>query len=701
MALSTVSWRGETDGFQEFDAHVGSSRYYAWAVGSGVQRRDGIPMLSTRSTTSPLLGPLPAGSRGRLVLRVPSDAFTRDDHHLQLLSFRDEELRGPAASDVVEVPWRWSRPDREEPAMSMAQATTTWSELPAPRTHPGAAHLRPAQPEPLCTGRLPGSPRMSEAQFLGALGGLISQVLPFVQRALPIVQEALPVVGEIAGALAPPAPAAAGAPGAAGAGSQPAAKPDLGVLLAKLLGQVQRLTSPEAAPPAAAPTSSAAVTPVQPAAASHAVQASLVRAASRARYSEAQIAPLLAALPALAPLLQNVLTPQTVQSLISAADPNRLLQTTFAGLMDAAKIGQQATDALHAHLRALNPGTGDDVLIPLLASMSTGASVDSAAPRHRRSRLVTLEVPDLAPVELQGFPQVAFQWGEDVTIPVAVHTPRPIRRARLQVCVKDVASQAVVAERTTRHAAVEDGRLDPPVQLPGAVTRRLRPGREYLVCLRLLWPSKDGLMGTTTAQLVRFVGAAVFDSVDTGGRPVRLDDVDRDRDWWHQVWADTVEERSNRVRARLDYEYRLSGSEPRSGGGPGNRRRQTRVDLDPVTGRRSEGRLRAGLDVSIESLSRLAQRLDADPFDDDTLRALDDPAFRAVFDRTAGCEVSLHGRRHSRMAVWVWPEVKLHDVFLRTPGQVSSTTGQVLSFETRPVTVPIPALAHVLTTRSS
>lgn len=689
MALSTVSWRGESDGVHEFDVDIGSSPFYAWGVGSGVQRRDGVPMLAGRSTTSPLLGPLPAGRRGRLLLRVPDEAFTDDHHHLQLLSFRDEELRGPAASDVVEVPWRWSRADREEPAMSLGTSPGTspaarWPDLPAPRSRPGSAALLAVPPEPLCPGRLPGSPRLSEAQFLGALGGLISQVLPIVQRALPIVQEALPVVGEIGRALAPPAP---GAPGAPDAGGQP---PDLGALLGRLLGQVQRLIAP------AAP---AAATPAQPATGSAAVQASLVQAAST-RYSEAQVAPLLAALPALAPLLQSVLSPQTVQSLVSAADPNRLLQTTFAGLMDAARIGQQATDALHAHLRALNPGTGDDLLIPLLASMSTGASVGAAAPHHRRSRLVRLVVPDLAPVELQGYPQVAFEWGEDVTIPVAVRTPRPIRKARLEVCVKDVSSQAVVAERTTRLARVEDGRLDPPVQLPGAVTRRLRPGREYLVCLRLLWPGKDGLMGTTIAQLVRLVGPAVFDSVDTGGRPVRLDDVDRDRDWWHQVWADTVEERSSRVRARLDYDYRLTGSGSRSSAGPGTRRRQTQVDLDPVTGRRSEGRLRSGLDVSVASLSRLAQQLGAEPFDDDTLRALDDPAFRAVFDRTAGCEVSLHGRRHSRMAVWVWPEVKLHDVFLRTPGDISPTTGQVLSFETRPVQVPIPALAHVLTTRS-
>src|SRR4029079_15690688 len=133
----------------------------------------------------------------------------------------------------------------------------------------------------------------------------------------------------------------------------------------------------------------------------------------------ASIAPLLAALPLLQPLLQSVLTPQTVQSLISAADPNKMLQTAIAGRMDAARIGQQATDQLHAHLRALNPGLGDDVLIPLLASMSATASHNDQRPRRRLSRVVRLELPDLVPVELSGYPQVAFRSGEDLTVPIS------------------------------------------------------------------------------------------------------------------------------------------------------------------------------------------------------------------------------------------------------------------------------------------
>ena len=528
------------------------------------------------------------------------------------------------------------------------------------------------------------------------LAGVISQVLPFVRKALPVVQQ----IGKLVSSAAPPAPPPAGTGASAGGATGTAAQsPDLGQLLTQLLTQVQRAAAPVAAPPV--PPATTAQAPADPAEtvanaadAAPAGTESLSMSAGH-RYSYAAFAPLLAALPALAPVLQSVLSPQTVQSLISAGDPNRLLQTTIAGLMDAARIGQQATDALHAPLRPLNPGIGDDVLIPLLAAMSTTASYHDGTPRHTLSRLVRLELPDLAPVELSGYPQVAFRQGEDITLPVAVRTPRAIPRPRLHVCVKDPRTHRRVAERSWSFDRLEQGRLPEPVVLPAAVTHRLTAGQEYYVALRLTWPGRDGLMAASTAQLVRLVGEAVFDSMDTGGPPVRLDDVDRDRDWWHRVWTGTVDERGSRVKARIEYEYTVVAE------GSGNRRADTDVNLRDVTSRRAEGTLRAGLEVSLASLSRLAQRMAGDSFDDATMRALADPGFTAAFDRVATCSVDLHAGRGARMAIWVWPEVKLHQVFLRRPADVSPTTGQVLTFDTSRVKVPVPALAHVVTTRST
>lgn len=697
MALSIVRWRGERDGHQEFDVDIGSNRYYAWGVGSGSRIHDGVRLLASRSSTSPLLGPLEPQGKGRAVLRVPSDTFTADQHHIQLLSFRDENLRGPAASDIVEVPWRWTpRADRTEDPMSGAT-------LAVPQT--GIRRAGAATP----------TPRLSEAQFLDALAGVVSQVLPIVQQALPIVGQVAPVIGRLLSAGAPAAQGGGGPTGgSATAPAGAAASPDIAQLLAQLLSQLQQAgaavtpapaggTAAGGAVPSASPgTSRAESVPFMHGYHVHAASRDgssrpvPARALSGPRYSHAAVAPLVAALPALLPLLQSVLTPQTVQSLIQAADPNRLLQTGVAGLLDAARIGQQATDNLHEHLRELNPGLGDEALVPLLAAMSTATAYNRRRPRHRLSRLVHLALPDLAPVELGGYPQVAFRHGDEITLPVEVDTPRPIPRATLQVCVKDAATLRWVAERSWRLGRVEPGRLPQTVMLPSSVAHRLSPGREYLVELTLNWPGSQGLMGATTSQLVRVVGDALFDSMDTGGPPIRLDDIDRDRDWWHRVYADAVEERGARLRARLDYELRLDpGTSPRI------RRSETEVDLEQVTERRAEGTIRAGLSVPLPALSRLAARLTGQPFDEPTMQALATPEFAAAFDRAASCSVSLSGRRGSQLAIWVWPEVKVHNVFLSRPGEVSQQTGQILSYESQAVAVPVPGLVHVLTTRSS
>jgi hypothetical protein len=670
MALAILRLRGERDGFQEFDVEIGTNRYYSWSIGSAIQLRDGIQILVRRAEDSQLLGPLPLTFRGRTLLRIPSEKFTHQDHKIQLLSFLDEDLRGPSVSDIEEVPWPWTPRNRKSEKMreNESMAAITLSTPPVPVNE--GFHVKPMS----LGGRLPGSPQLSQAQFLQSLGGFISQILPIIQQAVPLVTQL----------VSPPASSSR----RSGISVAPSNQ-DLSQLLSALLEQVQAL-APASAP---AKTSASVTQGIGPDGGSPAPQQPISEASSS--YSFAAVAPLLAALPALAPLLQSVLTPQTVQSLISAADPSRLLQSTFAGLLDVARIGQQATDQLNAHLRALNPGTGDEMLIPLLASMSTEASTGDSPPTHRISHVVRLEVPDLVPVELQGYPQVAFRWGEDITIPVRVITPRSIPRPRLEVLVRDAITHVCKARRVLRFSQLEQGRLPEPVTLPAALTHRLGPGREYLISLRLLWPGRKGLVGTTIAQLVRLVGTAVFDSVDTGGAPIRLDDVERDREWWHRIWSENFDAESKRILARLDYDYRLLN------GNRGNQRQDSQIKLAPVTERRVEGNLQTGLEVSLSSLSRLAEYIGASSFDEDTMQALADPAFREAFERTATCQLRLQGRRYARMAIWVWPEVKLHNVYLRVPGGVSPTTGQVLSFATRPVQVPIPGLVHVLTTRSA
>ena len=163
-------------------------------------------MVSARTRTSELIGPLQPGRRGKTVLRVPGDSFDADHHHLQLLSFRDEELRGPAASDVVEVPWRWTPPSRRYGPDAVAASMS----LGAPAT-------------PIAFEQ-----RLSHAQFLDALarhrveGAAGGEEDPADGRAAR-ARDRRPVEGRRA-----PAAAGGGAAGGGGGTTTAPAKPDLG-----------------------------------------------------------------------------------------------------------------------------------------------------------------------------------------------------------------------------------------------------------------------------------------------------------------------------------------------------------------------------------------------------------------------------------------------------------------------------------------
>jgi hypothetical protein len=660
MALALLRWAGEDDdGFQRFDVDIGSNRFYAWAVGSGAATRGGVPMVSARTRTSELIGPLQPGRRGKTVLRVPGDSFDADHHHLQVLSFRDEELRGPAASDVVEVPWRWTPPSRRYGPAAVAASTP----LGAPAT-------------PIAFEQ-----RLSHAQFLDALLGIVSKALPVVKKILPTVEQLVPAIGGLLrGGGAPSgggAPTGGGAASAGGGTTTAPAKPDLGALLAQLLQQITQATG--ATPPAVAP----------PAAKQQ--SRSFAHSAPH-RYSYASWAQLLAALPALSGVLEKVLTPETMQALIGAGDPNKLMKTVFDGLASAAKIGQEATDKLHEHLRALNPGLGDDVLIPLLASMSM--SQTSGDVRHKLSRRVSLGIADLAPIDLGGYPQVAFRHGDEISLPVTVETDRPIPRPTLRARLKDAGTLGTLATREWRFDRLEAGRIPQPAVLTPSLAARLRPGREYLVDLALTWQGRSGLVGATTCQLIRIVGAMTFDTMDTGREPVRLDDVDGDRAWWHRVWSGQFDTDSRRVEADVNYEYRLAT-------GDTNGRRDSATDLAAEgESTRLRGTISTGLEVAIAELSRLLRRLTGESLTSDVMTALADESFAAVFGRAARTRVSVRGRRGGQSAIWVWPEVKVHDVTFQVPDEISPLTGQILSFTPFVAAVPVPTIAHVVTTKS-
>jgi hypothetical protein len=640
MALAILEYDGPAGDQHRFHAELGTNRYFSWTVGDGrgPDVVDGFRVMANRRHSSPLGGPLPAQARGRTVIDVPAEFFDRDNRHVQLLSFRERDMRGPAVSDILTV-----QPALGRPAAAAAMAAAN-----------GYAPVRPFDVVPFRD----EAPRVSNAMFLEALAGVVQHLLPVLQ---PLVRSVV--------------------------------SPDIIRLITQLLG-------PGAAPAPAAPVPAA---PQAPAATNGQAQ---VRQRSAAlglpptvHLSQAQVAPaLLAALPALLPLLQQVLTPQTIQSVLQVADPNRLLGTITNGLQQLGQMGAQIQQRELEHLEQLNPGTGNQELIQLLEGMSLSTGLAKSVtrrpggtgPKFRTLDNVRMDFAELSPQRLGGREQVCFVAGRELAFPLAVETLRPLPVATLDLHVKEPETLKVICRRRWPVERGATGRLPVVPALSREQVAKLKCGCEYLVVATLTWKGRRGRVGTSMTQLITVVGPVTFDRLEQGTDIVPLNDVDEHREFWHKAWQGTFDERNRRVGFNLRYHYTLDPNAPR------NAQMQTVTETERSGAIGRAGTLKSGLEISPTALNALLERLpDRAALEADQLEALSAPAAVERFSLAARTRFRLSGRPGDSAAVWVFPEIKLQQAVLQRAAAINAA-GHVTSFEEERADVPVPALAHVI-----
>lgn len=672
MALAHLSYAGTSAEGHRFHVRTGSNPFFIWMVGRDPTETEGVTTLHERDQVSSLLRSDP---RGHAVIDVPAGAFDKPDTAVQVLSYRTETLRGPAASAVV----------------GPVGGTTAWR--PRPRRRPG-----------------PNPADQSTAMFLDGVVSAITRLMPAVSQLVP---EGL---NQLFGGAAQPA-----APGAGGGGG-------LGSLLAGLVtpaapaSPAPRAAAPSAAAPPPAPAAPAATptTTGTPDVLTD-VAALITRPETRRLidalvaqirslstgsslsigqsapggpvYAEAKVLPaaLLAALPALMPLLQNVLSPQTIQSVLQTADPNRLLATITAGIGDLAKIGIQADQEHMAHLERLNPGLGDDFAERLLTSMSLEARQRRGERDYRRSDRVVVDFVGLEEGSVVGDePVIAFSGDTAWRFTLAVRSPRPIRDARLTVRVEDRMSRRPHFERTVPIDLTSPGAGTAAVDVPARVVTSLSPGSEHHVRATVTWPGRNTTWGTSRVQLVSVPRPVTVGRVHSDGELVPLDDVTAFRPFWHRVWAADFTEGMRRVELRVRYKYSFDADAREAV------REPTRVEAQVAEGRwELTGSVSSGLRIGPAVLDTLVTGLTGQRLDPAVLAACAAAGSALELGGTAQGQVRLRGRPGEQAAIWVWPEVRWHRVVLHRPGTLMPT-GQVHSFTEEEVRIPFPALVHVV-----
>lgn len=662
---------------------IGKNRYLRWLLGEEKQiTRNGLPKLAAVSQQSELIGPLRTQSLGRGECIVPRQALSRESCCLQLLSYRESDGTGPAVSSVKTLPLggvNWGEIGATEllpPPVGLAMDNNNRLNEQRENTMTAIASAYTQQVDN--TAFALSERKLSQPMFLEAIVAALPTLIPMLAPAIgTLISGMAPAVGQVASHLIRNVNAGSGG---AGHGSE-ATVSQIGSLAdqaIRALGpSAQQILTPENMRQImqliqAGQNASAPATPT-----SQALN----------QYSQAQVAPaLLAAIPALMPLLRQVLSPQTVQSIVQA--PERMTGQVINGIKDFARLGLEADQQLQQHLERLNPGVDDPALHQLLASLSVEMSTHRAR-NYKRVASVRLHIEDLQTQVVLGRETTLYQANDAMQFPLSIETPQTIHDAEVMLQLKQADNLRIVHEANELVGEISSGALDVIPRVESNITQSLDSTKEHIIVLTLLWHNRRGqLRGASIQHSFSLMGKYHFDRVEESGELIPLDDRQTYRDYWHQIWEFTFSREMRRVDIQSRYYLTLDPQ----------RNRNARVDSQVRTergGSRADIHLRAGFEYSLFALNHLMSRLapDQSPLNDDVLQALASDDFVNRFNQAAQHQGQIRGRPADAAALWVYPEFKIQTLVMVKASRVNEN-GNVTELTEERVQFPMPVMMH-------
>lgn len=411
-------------------------------------------------------------------------------------------------------------------------------------------------------------------------------------------------------------------------------------------------------------------------------------------------------LTALMPLLQQVLTPETVQMLMQNMSPTKLLGAVTDSVTQVAKVNLESKKQDQSHLEKLIANSGDSAM----EQWAYGQSVVNALARspqvidYRRVGRVRLEFTGVTPLMLHGRSRILYHQDRDITFPLTLETPRPIRKGILQLLVKDPETLEILIEDKYRVEDVDSGPLDIVPDLSREQLEMLEPNEDYLVTVVLAWkgrsrrnrgnssssPGRKQRLGTSMTQMITLVHDYCFDRIEGTAETVALSDVDRFRSYWHKVWQGDLSSKRRRLTLDCKYYYTLERDRTVLA------RMETLTRIQQTRETRQEGQLKAGMMLNPERLNELLGQIsDHEPLNDDQLAALFNTDNVSLFNALARTDVEFKGRRGSTVALWVYPEFKIQRILLKQATEIDDN-GHVTELEEHPVYFPMPTKAHFI-----
>ncbi len=341
----------------------------------------------------------------------------------------------------------------------------------------------------------------------------------------------------------------------------------------------------------------------------------------------------------------------------------------------------------------------------------------SAAPTAIPSGRAVLNFVTAPPQTWNGAPQVLFAKNQAVSLrlrlDVAPPAPsRPLPKAIIHVCFKDCAKQVILAEKTFKQKNVPaNAELRFSFSAEELMHLPANQGLTIFASLRWLSPA-SGLehkaLGSLEAVFVeqyylKEQGQAL--SVEQ-----ELKDMQRFRPFWNKVWESPSLDSLNRQRGEdKKYLWELDASARYtillSAEHTSNGLMETKLLADPPGPEaitvRTAGRLKAGIELSLDELNKLIPLWAGQP----ALDSVHLQAFKTCeFARSHACEftarLKLKGSAANQGRVFVIPVFKLVEFTLASPDKLDEN-GQVLSAKEEKTYFPLPVAARLIGLKST
>jgi hypothetical protein len=640
---------------------IGKNKYFQFVTGEGTFSNKGLPGIENVKSSSKLYGPLEADELGRRTIPVPQTIFDKKNNRIQLISYKDKDKKGMAVSDVLTV--------TANDSISTKTSAFSFS---------NNSYMQQAKFSPPIkyynTSFSIRENRMSDAMFWGsilpALGGAVKGLLPGLLKAAPQIIGA--ISGGANGAQAPAGTEVA----AGGAPNNPLLQllnsPEITTLLQNLLQQTLNGSNTAAA----------------------AVKAkSLQLQPPGKRYSEAKIAPaLLAALPALMPLLQQVLSPETIGKVLD--HPQKMIGAVTDSVAKLGELGIKSHEQDLQHLRALNPGTGPAV-DSLLESMSMSIRENRKLIAYQLLKTVKIKFKNVVTVDCEGNNCVVYSFGATLGFPVDIQTPKAIGNCMVQLSVKDVKTSEILLIKNFRYQTAEAVGGTYPLLSPEDY-KGLASNNDYLVCVSLIFKNKKKEnVGAYASEVIHFSNSHLFASIKGRGPGIPLNDVQLHRAFWHKLWQTKFSKEVLRFKIQMKYYYVLTDQQE----GVGRMETVTR----PV---KSEDKfeqsmfMKSGVKINLEDLNKLIPQISGNKMlNDDQLKALKSPGFLSSYNTMAQDVIKINGFENEICMLWAFPELSFHEVILK---KISKTNelGMVTELTNDIVLFPLPVSLYCIAAKN-